>query len=89
MQSVHSVAQSGLTLYDPMDCSTPGFSVHGISQASGGFPVAQTVKDLLAMRKTWDRSLSQEDSLEKEMTTPSGILTGKSRGQRSLEGYSP
>ena len=27
------VAQSGLTLYDPMDCSLPGSSVHGILQA--------------------------------------------------------
>ena len=27
------VAQSCLTLYDPMDCSPPSFSVHGISQA--------------------------------------------------------
>ena len=28
-----SVAQSSPTLCDPMDCSLPGFSVHGISQA--------------------------------------------------------
>ena len=27
------VAQSCLTLCDPMDCSPPGFSVHGILQA--------------------------------------------------------
>ena len=27
------VAKSFLTLCDPMDCSPPGFSVHGISQA--------------------------------------------------------
>ena len=27
------VAQLGLTLCDPMDCSPPGFSIHGISQA--------------------------------------------------------
>ena len=27
-KSVNSVAQSYLTLCDPMDCSTPGFSVH-------------------------------------------------------------
>ena len=26
------VAQSCRTLYDPMDCSLPGFSVHGILQ---------------------------------------------------------
>ena len=28
-----SVAQSCLTLWDPMDCNSPGSSVHGISQA--------------------------------------------------------
>ena len=27
------IAQSCLTLCDPKDCSPPGFSVHGISQA--------------------------------------------------------
>ena len=31
--SVHSVAQLYLTLCDPMDCSLPGSSVHGVSQA--------------------------------------------------------
>ena len=30
---VLSVGQSCPTLCDPMDCSPPGFSVHGISQA--------------------------------------------------------
>ena len=29
----HSVAKLCLTLFDPMDCSPPGFSVHGIFQA--------------------------------------------------------
>ena len=28
------VAQSCLTLCDPMNCSPPGFSIHGIFQAS-------------------------------------------------------
>ena len=27
------IAQSYLTVCDPLDCSPPGFSVHGISQA--------------------------------------------------------
>ena len=38
------------------------------------FPVAQMVKNLPAMQKTWVRSLGGEDPLEKEMTTHSGIL---------------
>ena len=34
VKSESEVAQSCLTLIDPMDCSLPGSSVHGISQAS-------------------------------------------------------
>ena len=30
---MHVRAPSGLTLGDPLDCSPPGSSVHGISQA--------------------------------------------------------
>ena len=33
MKSKSEVAQSCLTLRDPMDCSLPGSSVHGIFQA--------------------------------------------------------
>ena len=33
VKSQCEVAQSCLTLTDPMDCSLPGFSVHGIFQA--------------------------------------------------------
>ena len=32
-ESESEVAQSGPTLCDPVDCSPPGFSVHGILQA--------------------------------------------------------
>ena len=39
--------------------------------------VAQSVKRLTAMQETWVRSLGWEDSLEKEMTTYSGILAWK------------
>ena len=33
VKSETEVAQSCLTLSDPMDCSLPGFSIHGIFQA--------------------------------------------------------
>ena len=33
VKSESEVAQSCLTLHDPMDCSPPGSSVHGIFQA--------------------------------------------------------
>ena len=37
--------------------------------------MAQTVKNLPAVQETWVRLLGQEDPLEKEMPTHSGILT--------------
>ena len=39
-----------------------------------GFPVSKLVKNLPAMQEIWVRSLSQEDALEKEMTTHSSVL---------------
>ena len=39
--------------------------------------VAETVKNLPAMRETWVPSLGQEDPLEKEMATHSSILAWK------------
>ena len=33
VKSQNEVAQSCSTLSDPMDCSLPGFSIHGIFQA--------------------------------------------------------
>ena len=33
VKSESEIAQSSLTLHDPMDCSLPGSSIHGISQA--------------------------------------------------------
>ena len=40
----------------------------------GGNFVARLVKNLLAMRETWVRSLGWEDPLEKGMATHSSIL---------------
>ena len=39
--------------------------------------VAQLVKNLPTVQETWVRSLGSEDTLEKEMTTPSSILAWK------------
>ena len=51
--------------------------------------VAQMVKHLPTMQETRVRSLGWEDPLEKEMTTHSILLRGKSHGPKSLVGYSP
>ena len=50
--------------------------------------VAQAVKNLTAMRKTWVRSLWQKDPLEKKWQPTPVFLPGKSQRQRSLAGYS-
>ena len=44
------------------------------------------MKHLPAVQETQVRSLGQEGPLEKGMATHSSILSGKSLGQRSLEG---
>ena len=46
-------------------------SVHGILQTS---LMAQTVKNLLAVRETWVPFLGWEDPLEKAMATYSSVL---------------
>ena len=43
-------------------------------QTIPGFPSGSAVKNLPAMQETWVRSLGQEDPLEEEMATYSGIL---------------
>ena len=47
VKSESEVAQLCLTLHDPMDCSLPGSSVHGIFQARVLEWVAITVSEYL------------------------------------------
>ena len=51
-------------------------------------PVAQMVKNLPAMQKTWVQSLGWEEPLEKGMAIHSSILTLKIPGTEE-PGYSP
>ena len=52
--------------------------------------VAQTVKNLPAMRETWVRSLGQEDPLEEDMVTHSSTLAMKIPWTEELgAGYYP
>ena len=57
-----------------------------------GFPgdhllVVLMVKHLLAMQKTWVRSLSRDDLLEKEMATHSTILSSKTTWTEEFSGF--
>ena len=55
-----------------------------------GFPGGSDSKESTCNEgETWVRSLSQEDALEKGMSTHSSILAGESHRQRSLAGYNP
>ena len=51
--------------------------------------VAQTVKHLSAMRKTWVLSLGGEDPLEKGIATYSSILAWRIPWTYNLMGYTP
>ena len=75
MKSESEVAQSCLTLCDPMDCSLPSSSAHGICQSRVLEWVERTH---LPMQKAWGMqiwSLDWEDPLEEGMATHSSILT--------------
>ena len=50
--------------------------------------VAQTVKNLPPMRETWVQSLSQENTLEKEMATHSSIIVWRISWTEDPGGYS-
>ena len=60
---------SHVQLCDPVDCSLPGFSIHGIFQAR----IVEWVS-IFFPRGSRVQSLGLEDPLEKGMATPSSIL---------------
>ena len=58
------VAQSCLTLWDPMDCSPPGSSVHGILQARmlQWWPFPSPIRRLVSF-KSYIKSYFSNDSI--------------------------
>jgi len=64
VKSESEVAQSCLTLSDPMDCSLPGSSIHGIFQAR----VLEWGATLCTTAKTWKQSNSP--NIDKEDVVP-------------------
>ena len=66
------VAQSGPTLRDPMDCSSPGSSIHGIFQARvlEWGAIAFSVTNLDSVLKSRDIALSTKVCLVKAMVFP-------------------
>ena len=79
--SESEVAQSCLTLRDPMDCSLPGFSIHGIFQARvlerGAIAFSRNTwsnRQIWLLRTPWSRAkanrLCQENALVIANTFP-------------------
>ena len=63
VKSESEVTQSCLTLSDPIDCSLPGSSIHGIFQARLMEWATITFSDTLTMRK-------QKEKLRKQFHSP-------------------
>ena len=86
-----SVTQPCPTVCGPMDCSSPGSSVHGLLQARipGASLVARMAKHLPPMQETQVQSLGWEDPLEKGMATHSSVLAWRMPWTQELVGCSP
>ena len=77
VESESEVAQSCLTLSDPMDCSLPGSSIHGIFQATVlewgviAFSLAHTytqaIKDQQYLKKVCNWGKKKKIKLKKEI----------------------
>ena len=99
VKSESEVAQSCLTLRDPMDCSLPGSSIHGISQArvhtadhGKSFPALQT-SHFLEGRKRGKKRGSQHllDINQMVFWTPTRIyhVTGPSQWTKKIHSEFP
>ena len=88
VKSEREVAQSCPTLSDPVDCSLPGSSIHGIFQARVLEWGAIAFSSLQCRRPQFDSWVRKISWRKKWQPTPV-FLPGESHGQRSLVGYSP
>ena len=70
LQNEMLVAQSCLTLYDPMDCSPPGSSVHGISQARvlewAAFAFSTMIYEILVILDSRSTMIDPKEPLNSE-----------------------
>ena len=94
VESESEVAQSCPTLCDPMDCSLPGSSVHGIFQASVLEWIAISFSRGSSQPRDWTQVSRTVDrcftiwATRAWQSTPV-FLPGEFHGQRSLLGYIP
>ena len=90
-ESKSEVAQLCPTLRDPMDCSLPGSSIHGIFQARvlewGAIAFSKSQRK--AMQNNALLKHSNPDIQKRQWQPTPVVLPGESHGQRSLVGCSP
>ena len=98
VKSESEVAQSCPTLSNPMDCSPPDFSIHGIFQArlleERKYPTSVyfTLVLYLPVSRRWKKNIltwSRYFNWRRQWHPTPVVLPGKSHRWRSLEGYSP
>ena len=94
VKSESEVSQSFLTLNDPMDCSLPGSSIHGIFQARVLEWVASAFSDKESncqcrrhKRFGFDPWVEKIPWRRAQRPTPV-LLPGEPHGKKSLAGYS-
>ena len=99
VKSESKVAQSCLTLSNPMDYSLPGSSIHGIFQArvlewgaiafSSPMPNTSLIHLVLFFISHTAVFIPMPKNIQTTIQLRSVFLPGKSHGQRSLVGCSP
>ena len=100
VKSESEVAHSCLTLSNPMDCSPPGSSAHGIFQArvlelgaiafsAGGASGKELTCQCRRHKRHGFNPCIGKIPWRRKWQPTSALLPGESYGQRSLAGYSP
>ena len=93
VKSKSEVAQLRPTLSDPMACSLPGSSIHGIFQARvlewGAIAFSNGHVHLQAIRRQLNNFGNVAREWRRQWHPTPVLLPGKSHGQRSLVGCSP
>ena len=88
-ESESEVAQSCPTLCDPVDCSLPGSSIHGIFQARVLEWVAISFSRGSSQPRDQSRVFCIAGRRFTVLATRASATPGEFRGQRSLVAYSP
>ena len=83
VKSESELAQLCPTLGDPMDCSTPGFSVHGIFQARvlEWGAIAFSVRSPVPLQKLLEKFPGQMSSHQGKRQPPGGFMGEEEKGE--------